>query len=108
MGGWPGLIITAVSFLLPLIIDLIGKHRNSTKENTESIDGLTAEMKTQRAIEEQAKGEQEIRELRTIVNLLSKVANRESISTVNLNLNGSTQRYQVSSEDELDIDLGLG
>lgn len=108
MGGWTGLIITAVSFLLPFIIEMIQKHRKSTNENTESIKGLTAEMQTQRAIEEQAKSEQEVRELRTIVGLLSKVANREAISTVNLNLNGNTQRYQVRNEEELDIDLGLG
>lgn len=108
MGGWTGLIITAVSFLLPFIIEMIQKHRKSTDENTESINGLTAEMQTKRAIEEQAKSEQEVRELRTIVGLLSKVANREAISTVNLNLNGNTQSYQVRNEEELDIDLGLG
>lgn len=108
MGGWPGLIITAVSFLLPMIINWVQKLRKSTDENTDSVNGLTAEMQTQRAMEEQAKSEQEVRELRTIVGLLSKVANREAISTVNLNLNGNTQSYHVRNEEELDIDLGLG
>lgn len=110
MGGWPGIIITAVSFLLPMIINWIQKHRSSTEENTESIDGLTSEMQAQRAMEQQAKNEQETRELRTIVNLLTKVVNKESISTVNLNLTGRgyTQSYRVQDGDEVDIDLGLG
>lgn len=109
MGGWPGLIITIISFL-PMIVNWIQKHRRSTDENTESVDGLTSEMQAQRAMEQQAKNEQETRELRTIVDLLTKVVNKESISTVNLNLNGygSTQRYQVRGDEELDIDLGLG
>jgi hypothetical protein len=110
MGGWPGIIITAVSFLLPMIINWIQKHRSSTEENTESIDGLTSEMQAQRAMEQQARNEQETRELRTIVELLTKVVNKESISTVNLNLTGRgyTQSYRVQDGDEVDIDLGLG
>lgn len=109
LGGWPGIIITIISFL-PMIINWIQKHRRSTDENTESVDGLTSEMQAQRAMEQQAKNEQETRELRTIVDLLTKVVNKESISTVNLNLNGygSTQSYQVRGDEELDIDLGLG
>lgn len=109
LGGWWGLAISAIAFVLPLIINALSGHKNATKanqdsvqENTAAVNNLAAQYQTKAEQEKANKAVTTEQELRAMVNLLGQLVAGQRSQNININLRtpNGTQTFSTTTGDE--------